>query len=156
MSDAPFKMRGECKRCGCTEGRIESRSGQDCVYCLGCGAFQYNAPKTETGRAVRSIATIHNGITGKQRQRILARANTHCELCGAVGTILNVGHLLSAKDGFDMGLSDAEINSDENLAAFCEQCNSEMGKETVSLRLVFAIIKARARNRTQNDQREAS
>ena len=46
-----YAMPAPCKKCGCTNGRIETRSGQDCVLCQICGAFQYNAPKTETGRA---------------------------------------------------------------------------------------------------------
>jgi len=40
-------------------------------------------------------------------------------------------------------MTDQEINSDENLAAFCEECNLGMGKTPISLRLAVAIVRAR-------------
>jgi 5-methylcytosine-specific restriction endonuclease McrA len=148
------QLRKPCK-CGHGDGYIVTKSGQDCVYCVSCNAHQYNAPKVETGRAVRTVTTIHNGIKPNQRNRILMRATGHCELCGAGGD-LHVGHLLSVREGMENGLTEVELNSDENLAAFCPECNLGMGQETVPLRLVFAIIKARAKNRTIGGQKESA
>ncbi len=148
-------LRNPCKQCGLIEGYIVTTNGQDCVRCSACHAYQYNAPKVETGRAVRTVTTIHNGIKPNQRWRILQRANSHCELCGASGD-LQVGHLLSVKDGAEMGLTELELNNDENLAAFCVECNNGMGKETAPLRLMFAIIKVRAKNRTLGGEQKES
>lgn len=131
--------------CGATAGQIETRNGQDCVFCLGCGRFQYNAPRVETGRKVRTVSTVHEGIKPNQRARILLRASRRCELCGKEG-LLHVGHLVSVKHGLANGLADAEINSDENLAAFCDECNLGLGEETVPLRLAVAMVLARVRN----------
>jgi hypothetical protein len=50
---------------------IFTRNGQDTVKCALCGLYQYNAPKVETGREVRTIATVHEGITSKKRTAIL-------------------------------------------------------------------------------------
>jgi ribonuclease HI len=44
-----FTMRAPCRWCGGETGTITQKSGQDCVYCV-CGRYQYNAPKSETGR----------------------------------------------------------------------------------------------------------
>ena len=141
-----FQMRQPCPKCDTIEGRIETRNKQDCVFCAKCGRHCYNAPKTETGRAVRSLTTVHNGIKPQQRTRILLRANCHCELCGRLGD-LHVGHLVSVKDGIDRGMTETEINDDENLAAMCDECNSGLGKETVPLRLAIAMVLIRIKNR---------
>lgn len=151
MSESEFIMRSPCRSCGNETGRIETKNGQDCVFCtsVGCGRFQYNAPKTETGRAPRTVSTVHNGIKPNQRARIIDRASNRCEFCGAPSSVspLHVGHLVSVKDGFDLGLSDQEINHDENLAAMCDQCNLGLGDSTLSLRYILprlaVILKAR-------------
>lgn len=146
-SEGDFFLRQACLCCACTTGKIETRNGQDCVFCFGCGRFQYNAPKTETGRKARSIQTTHALIRPATRARVLMRASGRCELCGAKPNGqdggLHVGHLLSVKDGHAHGLTDSEINGDENLAAFCAECNLGMGEETVPLRLAVAIVLAR-------------
>jgi hypothetical protein len=41
------------------------------------------------------------------------------------------------------GLKDEEINSDENLACMCEECNLGIGKESLPLRIAVAIIARR-------------
>ena len=142
-------LRAPCS-CGGTEGRIETRNGQDCVFCSSCNKWQYNAPKTETGRAVRSVSTVHEAIRPAVRARVLLRANRHCELCGAERE-LHVGHLLSVADGVRGGLADAEINGEENLAAMCVECNLGLGANPVPLRLMVALVLARVRNRGTGD-----
>lgn len=147
-----FLMRKPCTKCGGQQGRIETRGGQDCVYCLGCvpGTYQYNAPRPETGRKERSMETIHAGLGTAKRARILVRANTRCELCGHTATAeypLHVGHLLSVKDGMALGLTETDLNDDENLAALCMACNLGIGETTIPLRLAASIVIARLKNR---------
>ncbi len=144
FSSESWKMRQPCPKCGGTEGVIETQSGQDRVFCL-CGAWVYNAPKTETGRAVRSVTTVHNGIKPKLRMRIIERANGHCELCGAKDN-LHVGHMISVDAGLKAGMTDAEINSDENLYCSCDECNLGLGKTPIPLRLAVALVMARLKN----------
>lgn len=142
MSTPVHVLRNPCMACGSDTGLIRHTNGQACVFCE-CGKYQYNAPRTETGERQRSVTTVHNGIRSKQRARILLRANGLCELCGQRGP-LHVGHLLSAKDGVTYGLTEAEINDDDNLAAFCEECNLGIGAQTATPRLMAAIVKRRA------------
>lgn len=137
-----YAMRTPCIACGHEWGSITHKNGQDCVYCGGCGKFQYNAPKTETGRAVRSVSTTQEAIKPKQRTRIVERATGRCEICGSRSE-LHVGHILSVADGHRYGLTDDVINSDENLICACAQCNLGGGKATISLRLAVAILTAR-------------
>jgi 5-methylcytosine-specific restriction endonuclease McrA len=138
-----FKMRAPCKY-GCDEtyGTIETKNGQDMVSCLKCSRFQYNAPKAETGREQRSVSTGRKDIRPARRARILERDNCRCALCGNKHN-LHVGHLLSVVEGLRQGLTDAEINDDENLATMCEECNLGLSDRPVPLRLMLAILKAR-------------
>lgn len=138
-----YTMRAPCRfGCGTDAGRMETRNGQDCVFCSKCNRLQYNAPKTETGRAPRTVTTVHNGIKPGQRARILDRDSGHCALCGASGN-LHVGHLLSVNDGVRMGMTEADLNHDENLAAMCDECNLGLSDTTVSIRLMVAILRKR-------------
>ena len=139
-----FTLRAPCRHCGSIEGRIQPSNGQDCAYCSSCGLFQYNAPRTETGRAPRSVQSTHEAILPSQRARILQRATGRCELCGSPRE-LSVGHLLSVADGHAAGLPDGVINHDENLAAFCAECHLGMGRESIPVRLLVALLECRVR-----------
>jgi hypothetical protein len=148
FEDVPhnYRMKGPCAACGARFGRIVEKGSQDCVFCA-CGVFQYNASRVETGKAVRSVSTVHKGITAKKRARILERANVRCELCGkrAEYAALHVGHLISVDAGLKQGLSDSDINSDENLCAMCDECNQGIGKQPVPLKMAVAMVMARLR-----------
>lgn len=137
-----FTMRHPCPGCSGTNGRILERNGQDTVRCLQCARFQYNAPRTETGREQRSVTTIHAAIKPKQRARIILRDGGRCILCGATGN-LHVGHLVSVDAGMRFGLTDDEINDDENLVAQCEECNLGIGSEPMPLRVAIVVLRAR-------------
>ena len=127
-----IRMRQECVRCGCEEGYIVTRGGQDCVHCEVCRKWQYNAPRTETGRAVRTIARTHSAVTVKVRAKVLLRAKGQCELCGADGVGgLHVGHLVSVKDGHAKCWLDVQINHQSNLCAMCPACNLGLGQSSV-------------------------
>lgn len=142
MNRDDFEMRAPCAGCGHARGRIEERNGQDTVRCLSCGRHCYNAPRTETGRAQRSVSTVHASIRPNQRARILARASGRCEVCGARGN-LHVGHILPVVTGLESGLTDAQINHDENLMCLCEECNLGWGAMPMPLWLAVAVVKAR-------------
>jgi len=142
---ATHQLREACRYCGGTQGRIEEKGYQDCVYCLGCDRFQYNAPRCETGKPVRHVKTREQ-ISPSQRARILiVRANGRCEICGTDKRELHVAHLLSIDAGREQGMSDDELNDDENLCAMCDACNLGLGKNPVPLRLAVAIQMARIR-----------
>lgn len=138
-----FLMRDPCKACGEEKGRIEQRSGQDCVFCSQCGKFAYNAPRVETGRKQRSVSTVHEGIRPSVRYLVLERARGRCELCGITDTILHVSHLLSVKDGLKEGFTEAQLNREANLAAFCENCNLGQGEASVEPILWLALMRRR-------------
>jgi 5-methylcytosine-specific restriction endonuclease McrA len=142
------KLRKQC-RCGGFTGRIETKNGQDCVYCLDCGRHQYNAPRVETGRTQRTVTTVHNGIKPKQRARIITRATGRCEMCGARNDI-HVGHIISVDTGLKMGLTEVDLNDDENLAALCAECNLGIGKEPMPLRLAVGMLMSRVKLRLES------
>lgn len=146
MISSLFTLRKPCI-CGNNDGKIESRNGQDCVFCSACGKWQYNAPKTETGRATRSIQTTHESISPKLRSKIISRANMRCERCGRPASEsslgLHVGHVVSVEHGHRCGLTDAEINSEENLIAECAECNLGHGSEALPVRLLVALVMGR-------------
>lgn len=136
-----YELRNPCKRCGSLSGRIETKGNQDCVYC-DCGTFQYNAPKTETGREVRTVERVHKSIRPKDRASVLMRANGRCELCGS-RINLHVGHLLSVEAGLRLGMNELQLNDPENLCAMCEACNLGVGKEPIPARFLMALVLAR-------------
>jgi hypothetical protein len=51
--------------------------------------------------------------------------------------------LLSVEEGKQLGLLDAQINSEDNLAAMCKACNSGRGDRSVPLWLAEALFRAR-------------
>ena len=65
-----LELRRPCD-CGHTQGEIRTNNGQDTLWCIQCGKYQYNAPKTETGRSPRTVKTVHDAISGKARLFVL-------------------------------------------------------------------------------------
>lgn len=140
---APYRrLREPCRSCGSSHGRIETRSGQDCMFCSDCGNFQYNAPKTETGRKARTLQSVRS-ISPSKRYRVLERAHGRCELCGA-RTELTIAHMLSVKDGFDF-LTDEQLNGDDNLLALCAECNGGQSARSVPPWLAAGLLYRRAK-----------
>jgi len=142
------EMRTPCPGCGCLDGTITTKNGQDTVRCARCDRYCYNAPRTETGREPRSLRTRPT-IRPSQRARILLRDNGTCILCHRNDVQLDIGHLISVHDGRLMGLSDAQIDDDENLAAMCASCNSGLSSETLPLRMAVTILRARTARATR-------
>lgn len=134
---------GKCPHCGTAHGFITLTGTQSVLRCGGCERHLYNPPKTETGEKLRTLATTHAAIKPTQRMRIIERASGRCETCGS-RLLVQVGHVVSVADGHKLGLTDALINSDENLICQCAECNSGQGRGTMPLRMYVAILKARA------------
>lgn len=143
MIEDGFTMRNLCPSCGGSLGFIVEKNGQDTVRCKQCNRHCYNAPRTETGRAIRSVTTIHNGVRPTLRARVLERDGSRCVICNATETRFHVGHLISVDAGLLYGLSDAEINDEENLAVMCEECNLGYSERPIPLRTAIAILRAR-------------
>jgi 5-methylcytosine-specific restriction endonuclease McrA len=139
-----FTMRAPCTGCEGTEGRAETRSGQDVVFCIFCGKYQYNRPRTESGRDVRSLRT-RPAIRPSKRSRILDRDNGRCIICHRDDLPLDVAHLISVEDGHRLGMTDDELYDDENLAAMCAPCNSGYSDMSISPRILIGLVRARRR-----------
>lgn len=113
-------------------------------YCRECDLKVGNwVSRASAGLRPRTTQTTHKGIGNSKRAKILMRANRACELCHKVDSPLHVGHILSVKDGLKFGLTDEEINSDDNLAALCEECNYGVGSLSLPIRLLVALVQAR-------------
>lgn len=147
--------KGECPVCQCRNGTIHMTNGQDVLRCSDCNKYLYNVPKVESGRKKRTLSTTHEAIKPKQRSRVIDRSGGRCERCGkpAAATTcgLQVGHIVSVKEGYRYGLSDGEINADENLIAECDECNSGHGSSAIPLRIYVAILKARLGEQSGTD-----
>jgi 5-methylcytosine-specific restriction endonuclease McrA len=150
-----YQMRKRCS-CGSGLGYLTEVGGQDIVRCLVCGRHCYNAPRTETGRAVRSVTTVHNGVKPKLRSKILERDGHRCVLCKAEDKPLHAGHVVSVEAGLAIGLSDDEINDEENLIAVCDECNLGQGSQPISLSVAIRILRARISWRDRNETKERS
>lgn len=146
-----YEMRDPCPSCGCRNGYVITKNGQDTVRCAACDRFCYCAPKTETGRIARTVSTVHNGIKPKQRARLILRANGRCEMCGARGD-LHIGHVLSVAEGLEQGLTERELNDDENLTACCAECNLGLGRQPMPTRLLAVILRARLAWAARNER----
>jgi hypothetical protein len=147
-------MREPCPRCGCPDGTITTRNGQDTVRCARCHRHCYNAPRSETGRERRSLSTRPD-VRPRQRSRIFLRDNFACIMCHRNDVALEIGHLVSVHDGRLVGLSDTDLRSDENLAVMCEECNSGLSKRSLPPRLIAAAIWACRLHESERGQRPA-
>lgn len=154
LNAPPYTMRKPCAHCTGLAGRVKETGAQDCVYCLGCNRFQYNAPRAETGKPVRSVRSSRDvDISPSLRAEILfERAGGRCEICHNIGVELHVGHLLSVDAGRAQGMSDADLNSPDNLAAMCSACNLGLGNQPVSLRLMMGLIMARTTRKMKGNR----
>ena len=122
---ACIAMRAPCRHCGCADGTLSPRKTvRTPCGVADCGRHCYNAPRTETGRERRSLRTRPT-IRPSQRTRILLLDNGACVFCHRNDVPLDVGHLISVHDGHLMGLSDAELGSDDNLAD--DVCGVQLG-----------------------------
>jgi 5-methylcytosine-specific restriction endonuclease McrA len=140
-------MRASCRDCGCPDGVVVTRGGQDTVRCRRCDRYAgYNAPRTETGRSRLSLRSRPQ-ISPSQRSRILERDNSTCLRCGRSGDLLNVAHWISVHDGKAEGLSEAELFDDENLLVLCAECNAGQGRETLPLRFMATVLRVRIARR---------
>lgn len=145
-----FEMRRPCPACSCEHGYSADKSGQEVVYCLHCDGYQYCRPKTESGRAQRTVRT-RPSIPPKQRFRVLEQFGHACASCGAADQILHVGHLIPVdawqRWGEDIGMTETELWADENLCALCEECNLGMGNTLASVRLMLRVQRLRRAQR---------
>ena len=142
LQAARVEMRKPCLRCGNSEGYVVTKTGQDVVRCGRCDTYAYCQPKDESGRAARSVSkNIHSKIKPKQRARIILRDRC-CVLCGSHDD-LHVGHLLSVQAGVEAGMTEEQLNDDENLAAMCAECNLGIGSLPLPLTIVVNLLKSR-------------
>lgn len=116
-----FIMRSSCHGCGNTVGYSKEANGQDVVRCNNCDRYAYCRPRAESGKSQRSVSTRPT-IKPKQRQRILEAFAFRCVMCGT-DERLHVDHIIPLTYGFEAGMTDDELNHDQNLCALCEECN---------------------------------
>lgn len=139
-----FEMRKPCGDCGFAQGFAREVSGQDVIRCGNCGRHCYNRPKAESGKPRRSVR--RDNLDPARRKAILDRDSWRCIVCGAgsdQGHNLHIDHAICVVDGLNLGLTEGELNSDENLVTLCESCNLGKGRKPIELRLLVAVMKRR-------------
>lgn len=135
-------IKPSCAVCGSKTGIAKRKNGVWQLYCE-CGKWHSTPKIKDIGVKPRKVYR-RKTIGLSQRTRIILRAAGACELC-RTNKELRVGHMLSVKDGVEMGLTAEFLNSDENIAAMCECCNSGIKEGTIPLRVMGAILMARQR-----------
>jgi 5-methylcytosine-specific restriction endonuclease McrA len=136
-------LRRPCSSCSGSEGYIVTKNGQDVVRCAECDDYQYCAPRVETGRDVRSISTRPN-LKPSVRYRILDEFGYICLICGrgAPEVELVIDHIISRAAAATADLLDELIDSEDNLAPLCAECNS--GKRATftvgTIRLMYRAL----------------
>ncbi len=148
-----YVARQPCPDCNTTEARLIRRNGQATVRCAWCDRHLYNAPRTETGERVHSMETVRRGLKPSQQARIFERDLQRCILCGrgAESVPLTIEHLVSIKEGLALGLTDAELNDDRNLAAMCEACNAGLYERSINVRTLLRLHAAALRAEIARD-----
>lgn len=143
-----IEMRKPCMACGSVEGYGIDKGGQDVIRCYQCDTWAYNRPKSESGRPQRRIRTRAT-IKPSQRFRILEQFGHACASCGAADQLLHIGHLISVEAfeqwGDLIGMTQDEVDADENLCCLCEECNLGMGETFTSIRLMLRVQRLRRR-----------
>ncbi len=136
---APFQLRAPC-RCGNSTGIITPKGGQDVANCGACGAYQYCAPRAETGRERRSLA--RTSLTPGKRARVLRAHANSCVGCGAhpPDVELHIGHLVPRADAIELGLPEHLADHDFNLAPMCAECNAGLGRSPVAIGLMYRLL----------------
>lgn len=129
-----LEMRAACIECHGTEGYRTDSNGQAVIRCVVCDRYAYNAPKVELGEEQRRVRTRPE-IKPSLKARILNRDRNTCVVCHADDKPLHVGHMISVKDGREMGMTDDELYDEHNLAAMCEECNLGLSASPITLAL---------------------
>ena len=133
-------LREPCNECGCIEGTITTKGGQDVLYCANCRRYQYCAPRTETGRATRTLR--RTAIPPSKRARVFARHHNACVGCGAHPPTVElvIGHLVPRDEAINLGLPEHLADHDLNLAPMCPECNSGIGKNPIAIGLMYRLL----------------
>lgn len=140
--------------CGCETGYIVEKGAQDVARCAQCDRYQYCAPRFETGKATRTLAS-RPGLTPSQRARVLDAHDHACIGCGRrpPAVTLDLDHLISREDAERHGFLDDLIDSEWNLAPMCAECNS--GKRALgsaSIRLMYRCLLIKATPPTEPEE----
>lgn len=136
-----YIAREPCPSCHTVKAVLILQGQHSGVYCVRCRRWLYWAPKTETGEAPRTVATLRPNLKPSQQARILERDLGRCIMC-ATRDNLCIGHFLSVKDGLALDVPMDVIESDENKAAMCEACNLGLQAHSVSARFYVSLIAA--------------
>lgn len=143
-----------CPKCGysltivCANGPHLSKS------CVQCNKFIGHVSRVDAGVKERTSQSIHSSIPERIKNEVRMRAGCKCEICGVPSykTQLHIAHLISVNDGLRFHIPTSILNSLENLALFCDECNLNMGSETVPLRIAVIITAIRTRSKLSNFQ----
>lgn len=134
-------------------GAVVETNGQRIVRCFVCDAYAYTQPRHEAGLAPRKVKT-REPIAAGLRMRILERDNFTCVGCHRNDVPLHIGHLVSVKDGTYLGMTEAELADELNLAAMCDACNLGLGSKSAAPRFVFMAVRAAIKHRDGWEQGE--
>lgn len=127
-------INGGCKVCGHPFGELRQNELHVGLYCAECDTWQRWVSKRDAGVDRRSLSSRRN-ITPSVRARVLQRDGYRCILCGFGPPDKNLvmGHIISVRDGLEIGLTDGVLYDEWNLCTMCEECNSGLGERSLHL-----------------------
>ncbi len=131
-----------CGLCGALEAVLTKVGHSWRANCV-CGVYIKWVSNAELGVDPDSKRT-RPGIPPSQRRRIFERDGYRCIMDGRGpddGARLEIGHLISVADGERIGATHDEIWNDNNLATFCDVCNSGQGDASLPLPLVYRLYR---------------
>lgn len=147
----PFTMSMPCKFPACAgnvKGFIRKSGPNNTARCARCFQFQYCPSKSETGEERRHVKTRPDLSFG-QRARILERDGAICLLCKHGDKPLHIAHALSIADIRKYNIVDMEENDDENLYVSCDECNLDLGSNSIRAQIFLHLIAVRIKRGKQ-------
>lgn len=137
----PFTTPDEwpCPNCENHDAVIITRGAQHTVRCTACDTYIYNVSKSHLGLTpgtLRSRPTIKPST----RAWVLTTHGRACVLCKATDRALELGHLLSVRDGGQQGVPGALINHRANLAPMCAEDNSGLGGRSAAPDVIGGLV----------------
>ncbi len=125
--------------CGSLEVDCVLKANNHVAHCVECGTSRKCISKAELKLRPRKYREGNKYEVGpKQRMHILQRDRNMCVICRRTDQRLEMGHLISLKEGPEY-LSDDQLMDDMNIAAMCPQCNSDLGARSVSFQFLVAF-----------------
>jgi hypothetical protein len=130
----PVKCRRVARERPCKRSRRNDTNDNACHYQRGAAFARRERITRWSLASVDRRSPLHPANSIRPQYMHLPRLRIPCDHWSASRPLESTGRA--------MGLTDAELNTDENLAAMCSPCNSGVGRETLPLNIFSRVLPA--------------